>query len=368
MYQYGALSQTRRRNGKLAQITAFTFIAAVGLYIFYIDNDIIKRLQPILTTLQFQNSNTGSKDDADEEDDGLYKGVYPNSLITLFYPYTLLRDVVLAQPVSDSDIPFFWHLHGSDERTMKRILTTCFGLELVELDDLDSIERAKETGLVATLDRYKHVITSPHIRPICEIFTVDHFARMFSFFRHPLDYDLHPALPTFEETDNWLTRYLSDLHEGDITFKQLGVAKHVVRECTVVGTLDKMRGSILRIKAYFGWEYADGMTDFAGERCVDDALAEEPVEETWIDHGGVEWDEHYAMNRYDCEVYEIAQSAWRAQIQTMVPYDIQLGRKKMLDEQEAKDKAKWESTDKSDELKFIEDEGKGKRRKRFGIF
>ena len=186
---------TRRRNGKIAQITAVTILAFVGLYIFYIDTDIIKQLGPVLVTFQLQNANTN---DDDDEDDDNYKGRYPNSLITLFYPYTLLRDVVINQPVSESDIPYFWHLHGSDERMMKRILTSCFGLELVKLDDLDSIANAREASHVATIDRYKHVITSPHIREICSIFTVDHFARMFSFFRHPLDYDLHPALPTFE--------------------------------------------------------------------------------------------------------------------------------------------------------------------------
>jgi hypothetical protein len=45
--------------------------------------------------------------------DGKYHGRYPNSLLTLFYPFTLLRDVVLDQPVDRTDVPFFWHAHVS---------------------------------------------------------------------------------------------------------------------------------------------------------------------------------------------------------------------------------------------------------------
>ena len=45
--------------------------------------------------------------------DGKYHGRYPNSLLTLFYPFTLLRDVVLDQPVNRSDVPLFWHVHIS---------------------------------------------------------------------------------------------------------------------------------------------------------------------------------------------------------------------------------------------------------------
>ena len=48
-------------------------------------------------------------------EDGLFMGRFPNSLLTLFYPYTLLRDVVLEQPVNETDIPFYWYIHEEDE-------------------------------------------------------------------------------------------------------------------------------------------------------------------------------------------------------------------------------------------------------------
>jgi len=360
MYNERVIIPTRRRNGKTTRTIIFTTVPLlVGICYIALGKATIQRHAEAVQKFAATNLNLNYFSKNDVEDDGR-NGRYPNSLITLFYPYTMLSDVVLGQPVPLTDIPFFWHIHNSDERILKGILTSCLGLELVELNDLESIQRARETDLVSTLDRYRHVITSPFIREVSEIFTTDHFARMFCFFRHPLDYDLNPVLPRFEREDNWLTRFLSNWHRDDITFKELGVAKHVVRECCVVGTIDKMRGSVIRMKDYFGWEYARGMGDFAGEKCIDDALAENPIE-TYIDHESEEWDRHYEMNRFDCEVYEISQSAWRAQIQTMVPYTTQLSRKVMLDEADAKKAAKKKAKADAEKAKIP-------KKKKFGIF
>mmetsp|Transcript_30544 Transcript_30544/g.46864 ORF Transcript_30544/g.46864 Transcript_30544/m.46864 type:complete len:339 (-) Transcript_30544:146-1162(-) len=268
------------------------------------------------------------------EEEEVYNGRYPNSLLTLFYPYTLLRDVVLDQPVDqENDVPFFWHLHTSDEIIGKRILTDCYGLELVELNTLESIEKAKEVNLAARKSK-NFVVTSPLIREAITIFTPEHFGRMFSFFRHPLDYDLHENLPTFPAKDNWLTRYLSDVHEGPIEFKQLGVAKHVVRETTVVGTADKMAKSMFRMGKYFGWKFKQG-SDEEGMTCIEEAVNADNIKEKWIhDHTSEEWHQFYKMNKYDCQLYEIAQSAWRAQIQTVIPFETQMSRVDPPDEEE----------------------------------
>ena len=41
--------------------------------------------------------------------DGKFHGRYPNSLLTLFYPFTLFRDVVLDQPVDPNDVPVSYY-------------------------------------------------------------------------------------------------------------------------------------------------------------------------------------------------------------------------------------------------------------------
>ena len=270
----------------------------------------------------------------DDDEDELYEGVYPNSLLTLFYPYTLLSDVVLDQPIPLSDIPFFWHLHNTDEKIYKGILRKCYGLELIELDSMEAITKAKEDNIVVELDRFKHVVTSPFIREVSEIFTTDNFGRMICFHRHPLDYDLHPALPTFERKDNWLTRLLSDLHDEDLTFKEMGVAKHVIRQACLAGKIDDMKGSIIRISEHFGWKFVSSMSNEKGEACIDEILHDNPLTQTFLDKESEEWMTFYDNNNFDCEVYELARSTWRAQIQTIVPWEIQLSRDEDDDEEE----------------------------------
>ena len=245
----------------------------------------------------------------------------------------MLRDVVLDQPIGESDIPFFWHLHNSDEKIYKNILKGCYGLELIELNDVKTVEEARDLNIVKNLDRSKHVITSPFIRETAEIFTTDNFGRMICFFRHPIDYDLHPSLPVFEAKDNWMTRLLSNFHEGELTFKELGVAKHVVRQCCLVGTLDKMKTSIVRIAEHMNWPYANGMTDGEGEKCLDDALLDNPTQ-TWADHDSEVWKSFYKENLYDSQLYELSQSTWRHQIQTIIPWELQLTRNEDDDEEE----------------------------------
>lgn len=273
-----------------------------------------------------------SSTDTNEEEENLhglepgkYHGPYPHSLLTLFYPYTILRDVVLDQPVSDTDVPFFWHLHNTDEKAYKQILTKCYGLELIELNDQQSIDEAKELDIVKSLDRYKHVITSPLIREALELFSTDNYARMICMTRHPLDYDLHPNLPTFERKDNWLTRYLSDWHTEDLTFKQLGIAKHVMREGCLMANQDRVQPSVIRIAEHMNWQFANDMTDEQGLQCIDEALVDFP-RQRWMNHQEAAWMKFYKDNLYDCQLYEITRSVWRAQIQTIVPWAIQLSR------------------------------------------
>ena len=323
------------------------------------------KLTSIEKTVQsfFGNKKAGSSEGEEDEDKHHFDGRYPHSLLTLFYPYTMLRDVVLDQPVADTDIPFFWHLHKSDEGLIKGILKDCYNLQIVELNDLKSIEHAKEVDLVAGLDRTKHVITSPFIRETATVFSKDNFGRMFCFTRHPVDYDVHPALPNFApHNDNWLCRLLSDVHVEPITFKQLGVAKKVLFQTCVMGTLDKMKESIIRQADYFGWSKLgkgegpkktsagqkkkltdediqnekDALEDYEREeeQCLDRHLDGNIPEETFVDHDSDEWKEFYKTNLYDCQLYEIGRSVWRAQIQTIIPHYLQVQRDNPDDDEE----------------------------------
>ncbi len=293
--------------------------------------------------------------------EGKYHGRYPNSLLTLFYPLTLYRDVVLDQPIDITDVPFFWHPHVIDELAVKTALKKCYKAEIIELNTIQEIANAKENNLIMRLvsrnrvglgsvdpvddgggerlyngqRRQPVVIASPHIRHAAELFTHDYPGRVFAFYRHPYDYDLHPALRAIQEeyydTNDFLTRLLADVPTGPLGFKELGNAKHVVRQATVVGTGDVLSESIVRIGRYFGWVPLGGLgtkegvdTDEAIARmCIENVVKGVPGEK-YIDRTDLtKWEEFYQPNRFDCELYEVARSTWRAQIQTIIPLVLQ---------------------------------------------
>jgi hypothetical protein len=247
-----------------------------------------------------------------------------------------------------------------DELAVKKTLTTCYGAELVELDTVEDIDKAKKLELVSTLasqnrlgtrisdvtkkpyynQQYSRpvVITSPHIRESAELFSQDHYGRMFSFYRHPIDYDVNPQLkqklPPEAGASNFLTRLLSEVHVGELGFKELGIAKQVIRQTTVAGTRDAMEESLFRIGKYFGWVPVNGMgtkeseesDDAIVKACIQDIVQSFP-KERYADHNSPEWQVFYQRNKLDCQLYEIARSTWRAQIQTIIPLTLQMDRK-----------------------------------------
>jgi hypothetical protein len=253
---------------------------------------------------------------------GHYKGNLPNSLLTIDYPYRLFKNVVMDQPVEATDVPFLWHPHKSDERIVQKVLSTCYGIEVIDLDTLESIKKAREVHL-SKRNAKNFAISSPFLREAAEVFSVDHMGRAACFFRHPLDYDFHASLDqngVLSVPDNALVRFMLGDKTGNLGLRQLALAKQVVRNVCVVSTIDKLDESIKRIASYFGWELQ------ATETCVDDIVSTENPEEKYADHESSEWQSFYNTNSYDCQLYALAQSSWRAQIQTIVPLELQVER------------------------------------------
>jgi hypothetical protein len=194
------------------------------------------------------------------------------------------------------------------------------------------------------------VIASPHIRRAAELFTHDYSGRVFAFYRHPYDYDLHPSLQAIREEEmydanDFLTRLLASVPHGPLDFKELGIAKHVVRQATVTGTADLMAESIVRIGKYFGWVAVGGLgtkesvdsDDTIARTCIENVVKDVPGEKfiDRTDESG--WEEFYKANRFDCELYEVARSTWRAQIQTIIPLILQKVRAGEGDEDKEKE-------------------------------
>jgi hypothetical protein len=74
---------------------------------------------------------------------------------------------------------------------------------------------------------------------------------------------------------------------------------------------------------YYGWVPVHGSgtresiesDDAIARACVEEAAMDAPGER-YADHDSPEWRAFYEANKLDCELYEIARSTWRAQIQT----------------------------------------------------
>mmetsp|Transcript_5310 Transcript_5310/g.8155 ORF Transcript_5310/g.8155 Transcript_5310/m.8155 type:complete len:320 (-) Transcript_5310:142-1101(-) len=262
------------------------------------------------------------------ERDIRYAGRLPNSLLTVNYPYTLMRGVVQEQPVTpETDVPFFWHPHKRDRRIVRKAVTSCYGIEVIELESLDAIKKAKEVDLAARQGG-NFALTSPYLREVAELFSPAHLGRASCYFRHPLDYDLFDGRPTYELKDNWLVRFLLNDGTTILDFRELGFAKQIVREVCVASPMDKIAVTIKRYADYMGWELK------GSEDCVEDAVEEEEVEPKVLDHHSEEWLEFYKDNKYDCQLYEFSQQTWRAQIQTIIPLSLQVKRAKGSEEEE----------------------------------
>lgn len=163
----------------------------------------------------------------------------------------------------------------------------------------------------------KFAITSPFFRDVAAIFAPENLGRATCLFRHPLDYDLTEGLPSFENEDNWMARFLLNDGTSHLGFKELGDAKQIIRDVCVTVTMDKMVASIKRAAEYYGW------TLEGSEQCVEESVEQAGMQERSLDHDSEEWNTFYVKNRYDCQLYEFAQQAWRAQIQTIIPLTLQ---------------------------------------------
>lgn len=129
-------------------------------------------------------------------------------------------------------------------------------------------------------------------------------------------------------------------------FKELGIAKQVIRQTTIVGTRDLMAESMFRFGKYYGWVPVGGKgtkesterDDALARSCIEDIVKDVPGER-YADHNSPEWRLFYKLNKLDCQLYEIARSTWRAQIQTIIPLALQKERAGESDEALAEKKA-----------------------------
>jgi len=214
-----------------------------------------------------------------------------------------------------NDIPVFWHVPKAGGSTIKDIAGACHGLTIanedgvldghvfdttikkvnihglgdtnfvnVDTTTIPGIKRAIKMGLGSS--GLTDLVITPFIHDAEHIFTANtkedkapQTGRLFATFRHPVaraislfkylqyaDWEptYNPEIKTWNLKqyaqsnhieNNWMTRYLSNTMNGELTRAHLEVAMDILRRKFLVGLIDQLEPSMKRFEAFFGWKY-----------------------------------------------------------------------------------------------------------------
>jgi len=203
-------------------------------------------------------------------------------------------------PVSDTDVPFLWHVPFGGGRVAMAYMEACLklmqtgaeepyfeGLEKVEVATgnyinantftLEGIKAAEKDGLLSS-DVPVDVINSPLLFQVTRtLFKKHRRGRIFALFVDPIEFlvarfyeengnDSSTSIEEYAKSGNngdapefnWMTKLLSNYVADDIflTDHHLNTAMEVIRRKFIVGLADEMEVSMRRFEAIFGWDQA----------------------------------------------------------------------------------------------------------------
>lgn len=104
---------------------------------------------------------------------------------------------------------------------------------------------------------------------------------------------------------NWMTRFLSNNLEANLTSYDLNIAKQVLRQKCLVGVLEAKEESIMRLHKYFNWEMNDSKSRECTERVVQWGWVNKNSHPL-IDSQSLAYQLLVESNNYDIKLYEYA--------------------------------------------------------------
>lgn len=276
----------------------------------------------------------------------------------------------LETSLRNTDVPFYFHVPRSGGSTVKDILGSCIGivqasdvgarngrkhdkaLEVIQEENgshfvnvdtttAEGIHRAKKLGLVPS--GLADIIVTQHLHPAATLFSTEQKGRMFALIRHPIEravslfYYLGVAEwePTYDPNlnyvsiemwarserieHNWMTRFLSNELERDLTPRHLEVAKEVLRKKCLIGLLEKKAESFDRFEKFFGWTYPNKHSKECRDRLLNWGWSNKHSHPL-IEPGSSAWDLLSKKNYFDMQLYEYSKQLFSEQARFFTSY------------------------------------------------
>jgi len=255
----------------------------------------------------------------------------------------------------------FWHIPRSGGSTIKGIMGQCFGLtgateagktenqEEVSLAIID-VQGVKYVNVdTYTLEGISHanymgfasagladvVVSSYLLAASQNLFDEEHKGRAFTLLRHPIDRAVSMyyyqkeigAVPddiNIEQyaqgqgiENNWMTRYLVNVMEGELVKAHLEQAKIILFQKFLIGFLDDMEESLARFIKYSGWKFTDEDQLMGQELCINNLVDSGMNQVTEPYPRPKKGSQAYALiswqTQYDIKLYEYAKVLFTSQ-------------------------------------------------------
>ncbi|KAL7529046.1 hypothetical protein ACHAXR_002765 [Thalassiosira sp. AJA248-18] len=159
---------------------------------------------------------------------------------------------------------------------------------------------------------------------------------MFTMFRHPIeravsmfhylpkakheptyDPDLsHISIEMWSRSKrvehNWMTRFLSNELEADLTLEHLEISKEVLRKKCIIGLFDEKSESWLRLERFFRWKFPPKDNRECLDRLLNWGWSNKNLHPT-VEEGSDAWELLYKQNEFDMMLYQHAQLLFEQQ-------------------------------------------------------
>ena len=261
-------------------------------------------------------------------------------------------------PLLPSDRVFLWHVPRSASATVKGIAAQCFGLLLatevggpsasdrlsittdleggnyvnVDTSTPAGIEHAKRMNL-PNLPGLNLVASSFFYEAAENLFSYLHKGRCITMMRDPVEragslYALHlndpnsalvlPGMSLMDYANserverNWMTRFLSNAKDADLTSEHLGIAMKVMETKCLVGLLKYKGESLSRIETFFGWTMDGSKASDCHSKLLDWNWPNKN-KHTPIKEGSEVWRKLADVNDLDMKLYKHAERVYKMQ-------------------------------------------------------